>query len=279
MLNTFLEQSIALLEGIEASPEKLEWCRRYSVYATNPGQDELAQSLHNFMEQAYENGLVIANYHQVIQQYNLDEAFIVNADSCWLKGQSYLPTLACIAYHFRRDHFSEGSLISESIASGAMLRILRHLKSKPFGSGVATTLETLYSSGCRSIPDVPGVYWVLAPEGIPIQFEHTSLNPAAPFYPVDVLAQKYADCQDKQVLYIGKAGGKKGLRQRLKQYMKYGRNEAVNHKGGRAIWQIPNAGMLLLTYEPCLDCVAREHQLLHDYRTANGCYPLANWRG
>lgn len=279
MPNTFLERSIALLEEIEASPEKLEWCRRYSVYNADSGQDELARTLYDFMEQAYDNGLVITNYHQVIQWYHLEEASIVNADPCWLKEQPYLPTLACIAYHFRWDHFSEGSLISESIASGAMLRMLRHLKAKSFGGGVATTLATLHSFGDRGVPDVPGVYWVLAPEGIPIQFEPTSPNPAAPFYPVDVLTQKYAACQDKQVLYIGKAGGKKGLRQRLKQYMKYGWNKAVNHKGGRAIWQIPNAGMLLLAYEPCSDCAAREHRLLHDYRTINGCYPLANWRG
>lgn len=279
MSSLFLEQSIALLEEIEASSEKLEWCRQYSVYATNPGQDELARLLYAFTDQAYENGLVITNYHQVIQQYHLDEGDIITATPDWLEEQPYLPTLACLAYHFRRDHFSEGSLISESIASGAILRMLRHLKSQSFGTGVATTLETLYRSSCQGIPDVPGVYWVLTPEGFPIRFEPTSPNPAAPFYSVDLLAQKYASCKDKQVLYIGKASGKKGLRQRLKQYMKYGWGETVNHKGGRAIWQIQNAGMLLLAYEPCSDCVAREHQLLHDYRTANGCYPLANWRG
>ncbi len=279
MPNAFLEQSIALLEGIEASPEKLEWCRQYSVYDTKLIQDELARAIYDFMEQAYDKGLVITNYRQVIQHYNLDEGSVAGADPAWLKGLPYLPTLACIAYHFRRDHFSEGALISESIASGAMLRMLRHLKAQSFGGGVATTLETLYRFECRGIPDAPGVYWVLAPEGVPIRFEPTSPNPAAPFYPVDLLTQKYAGCPDKQVLYIGKAGGKRGLRQRLKQYMKYGWNEAVNHKGGRAIWQIPNAGMLLLTYEPCSDCVAREHQLLRDHRISNGCYPLANWRG
>lgn len=280
MPDTFLEQSIALLEEIEASPQKLEWCRRYSVYATNPGQDELAQLLHAFMEKAYENGLVITNYHQVIQQYHLDEGDIITVTPGWLKEQPYLATLACIAYHFRRGHFSEGSLISESIASGAMLRMFRHLKSQLFGTGVATTLETLYRFSCQGVPDLPGVYWVLAPEGVPIQFEPTAPNRAAPHYPVDVLTRKYTSCRDKHILYIGKAGGKKGLRQRLRQYMKYGWNEAVNHKGGRAIWQIQNAGMLLLAYEPCSDCVTREHRLLHDYQVANNdCYPLANWRG
>lgn len=279
MPDTFLERSLALLEEIEASPEKLEWCRRYSVYDTDRGQDKLARSLYAFMDQAYANGLVITNYHQVIQQYRLDEADIINVGPSWLKQQPYLPTLACIAYHFRRDHFSGGALISESIAGGAMLRMLCHLKSQSFGTNLATTLETLYRFSCQGIPGVSGIYWVLAPEGLPIQFEPTALNPAAPLYPVDVLMQKHAACKDKRILYIGKASGKKGLRQRLQQYMKYGWNKAVNHKGGRAIWQIQNAGMLLLTYEPCPDCVEREHQLLHDYQAVNGCYPLANWRG
>lgn len=279
MPDTFLERSIALLKGIEASPEKAEWCKQYSVYAPNSGQDDLARSLYAFMDQAYTSGLVITNYHQAIQQYGLDETSIINAEPAWLKEQPYLPTLACIAYHFRRDHFSEGSLIRESIASGAMLRMLCHLKSQSFGTYIATTLDTLYRNECRGIPDEPGVYWVLAPDGVPIRFKPAAPNHAAPLYPVDLLTQKYAGCRDKQVLYIGKAGGKKGLRQRLQQYMKYGRNEAINHKGGRAIWQIQNTGMLLLTYTPCPDCVMREHQLLRDYKAVNGCYPLANWRG
>lgn len=279
MPDTFLSQSIALLEGIEASPQKLEWCKRYSVYDLHSAQDELARSIHKFMENCYTNGLVITNYHQVIQLYGLDEGAIIKADPAWLEELPYLPTLACIAYHFRRDHFCEGSLICKSVASGAMLRMLRHLKDKSLGANIATTLETLHSFECRGVPDEPGVYWIFAPEGLPIQFEPTAPNCAAPLYPIKELSTKYATCRNKQVLYIGKAGGKRGLRQRLKQYMKYGWNEAVNHKGGRAIWQIQNAGMLLLTYELCSDCAAREHQLLRDYHATNGSYPLANWRG
>lgn len=41
MSDAFLEQSLALLEEIQASPEKSEWCRRYSVYAANSSQGEL----------------------------------------------------------------------------------------------------------------------------------------------------------------------------------------------------------------------------------------------
>lgn len=49
------------------------------------------------------------------------------------------------------------------------------------------------------------------------------------------------------------ANGKKGLRQRLKQYVNYGWNHAANHKGGRAVWQIEDAEFLLLAYEECVD--------------------------
>ena len=52
MPGTFLNRSLALLEEIETSPEKLEWCKRYSVYDTDRGQDELARSLYAFMDQA-----------------------------------------------------------------------------------------------------------------------------------------------------------------------------------------------------------------------------------
>ena len=61
--------------------------------------------------------------------------------------------------------------------------------------------------------------------------------------------------------------------------MNYGWNNATNHKGGRAIWQIEDAGLLLLAYEECEDARAREKQLLADYKAENGSYPLANWRG
>jgi len=86
-------------------------------------------------------------------------------------------------------------------------------------------------------------------------------------------------CSDRETLYIGKADGGNRLRQRLKQYMDCGWGKATNYKGGRAIWQIEDAGLLLLAYEECEDASAREKQLLAEYKETNGTYPLANWRG
>lgn len=276
----FLNWAINLLEQIENSPEKKVWCHQYSVHSSNPGQEELSHDLDDFMTGAYKNGLVITDYHEVLQKWDLDERSVAAADPAWLETQPYLCVLACIAWHFRRDHFSEGALINESIAEGVMLRLLRRLQQLCPSAAPATTLQTLYRCGCDCIPEAPGVYWVLRPEGMPIRFTEHTYNHSAKIYPVEVLSHKYEGCKDQEILYIGKADGKKGLRQRLKQYMNYGWAQATNHKGGRAIWQIEDAEFLLLTYEECENAATREKQLLADYkRKNNNNYPLANWRG
>ena len=276
---SFLDWAIDLLEQIENSQEKKAWCHHYSVYSSNPGQEELLHDLNVFVDRAYEKGLVISNYQEIIRRWQLEERSIADADPVWLETQPYLCVLACIAWHFRRDHFCEGALINQSIADGIMLRLLRRLKLVCPTSSLATTLQTLYRSECENIPETSGVYWVLRPVGMPIRFTEQIYNRSASLYSAEMLSSKYLNCENQEVLYIGKAESKKGLRQRLKQYMNYGWNNATNHKGGRAIWQIKDAGLLLLAYEECEDARAREKQLLSDYKAENGSYPLANWRG
>ncbi len=272
----FLNWAITLLEQIEASPEKKKWCKDYSGYSENPGQEELGHELYLLSDQSYRVGLVITNYHKAIELCGIDERQLTDPDA---EKLSYLEVLACIAWHFRRDHFAEGSLIGESIADGVLLRLFRRLRELQEGACIATTLETLYRCECSNIPDEPGVYRVLAPEGMTIKFMGSSANCSAPSYPAETLAGKYAACKDKRVLYIGKANGQRGLQQRLWQYVKYGWNKATNHKGGRAIWQIKDADLLLLEYECCVDCEEQEHQLLREYQERNESYPVANWKG
>ena len=276
---SFLDWAIDLLEQIENSQEKKAWCYHYSVYSSNPGQEDLFHDLNVFVDRAYEKGLVISNYQEVLRRWQFEERSIADADPAWLETQPYLCVLACIAWHFRRDHFCEGALINRSIADGIMLRLLRRLKLVCPTSSLATTLQTLYRSECENIPETSGVYWVLRPVGMPIRFTEQIYNRSASLYSAEMLSSKYLNCENQEVLYIGKADGKKGLRQRLKQYMHYGWNNATNHKGGRAIWQIEDAGLLLLAYEECEDARIREKQLLADYKAKNGSYPLANWRG
>lgn len=274
----FLNWAITLLEQIESSQEKKTWCHNYSVYASNPGQEELFRDLMGFMDGAYENGLVISNYQEVLQRWQLEKRSVADADPAWLETQPYLCVLACIAWHFRRDHFCEGTLIAQSIADGIMLRLFRRLRLLCPAAAPATTLQTLYHCGCSCVPEVSGVYRVLRPEGMTIRFTEHMYNRSAKLYSAEKLSRKYMDCSDQEILYIGKANGRKGLRQRIKQYIDYGWNHAANHKGGRAVWQIEDAGLLLLAYEECEDAEAQEKQLLADYKAKNGSYPLANWR-
>lgn len=129
-LAKFLERSIALLEQIDRSLEKKAWCHRYSVYTVqNDNHRDFFTSLDEFMAGAYENGLVINDYKNIIKTYELDTQDIKNANYSWLEKQPKQCVLACIAWHFRNDHFCEGVLIRESIPSGAMLRLLRRLQS------------------------------------------------------------------------------------------------------------------------------------------------------
>ena len=119
--NLFLDWAIKLLEQIETSEEKKLWCRRYSVYSRSPGQETLSRNLHDFVDRTYQAGLVIQNYHEVIQKWGLEERNIAIAPPGWLETQPYLCVLACIAWHFRRDHFCEGSLISQSIVRRSLV--------------------------------------------------------------------------------------------------------------------------------------------------------------
>ena len=99
-----------------------------------------------------------------------------------------------------------------------------------------------------------------------IRFSEQEYRPKAKIYPAKKLQEKYEGCADQSILYIGKAEGKRGLRQRLKQYMDYGRGNGNIHAGGRAVWQISDCGLLLLAYEAYENAGERERQLLQEYR-------------
>lgn len=274
-----LDWIISFLTKIECSVDQKGWCKKYSVYNSALAQDELLQHINLFTTSTYEAGMIIANYRQVMEYWKLDENQIMRANFSWLVQQPYLSVLASIAWHFRRDHFCEGSLINSSIADGAMLRLFQRLKEVCPSSAPAVTVNELCCNHCSSIPDAPGIYWILAPEGMPILFHERAYHSKAQIYPLEKLHNKFENCTEHKTLYIGKAEGKHGLRQRLKQYMDYGQGKGNIHRGGRAIWQIENSDFLLVAYEVCEHPSTQEHQLLREYLEQNGTYPLANWRG
>lgn len=273
---TFLVCAIDLLEQIEQSLEKRQWCKNYSAYTVPPELWGLPKELYTMIDRFYHSDFLIPNYQDALNLYRLTEKEIEHPDCDSLP---YLAVLACITWHFRRDHFCEGALINRSIADGTLLRLFRRLKELGNWPAVATTAKALYISNCKNVPRAPGIYQVLVPNGLEVSFISHPQNEVASPYTVEKLRSKYFSCKDKEIVYIGKAEGKYGLRQRLRQYMNCGFGTAKNHAGGRAIWQIENCALLLVEYIPCEDCEEREHTLLRKYWEENDCYPLANWRG
>jgi len=83
------------------------------------------------------------------------------------------------------------------------------------------------------------------------------------------------------VVYIGKAGGKRGhaaLRSRIQQYLAFGRGEPVGHWGGRYIWQLKDSKDLLLCWRPTPRSDPRqwEKKLLRQFEETCGKLPFAN---
>ncbi|MCX7749212.1 MAG: hypothetical protein N2645_20305 [Clostridia bacterium] len=144
------------------------------------------------------------------------------------------------------------------------------------------TIEALYNDGCSEIPNKKGIYIVIAPDTFCVKFtdQTTAINcfrVSNLLYPVENLKTKF-EKTDKRTLYIGKAGGVRNkLRQRIRQYIRYGFKEAENHRGGRAIWQIENCKQLLLGYRSCENPEAKERELLAWFNEKYGTFPVANW--
>ena len=90
----------------------------------------LERILSNFMHEAYNVDLVIHDYRTVIEESKLDERLVSCPTDAFVKQLNDKQIIACIAWHFRRDHFSEGSLISDSIGNGALLRYFEALSFK-----------------------------------------------------------------------------------------------------------------------------------------------------
>ena len=70
---------------------------------------------------------MIADYWEKMSELGLDEKNVMRAEKEWVEQLSIEGAAACLAYHFRRDHFCEGSLIQEGIADGCILRLMERL--------------------------------------------------------------------------------------------------------------------------------------------------------
>ena len=110
---------------IEDDPDLIAACRDHSIYRLDAKHGSLIDFLyHFFMEEAYQKDIVVHNYSNLVEAAGMNDKVAAPTEE-ELKVLSSEELLGCIAWHFRRDHFNNGSLIHSSIAEGHMLRMLK----------------------------------------------------------------------------------------------------------------------------------------------------------
>ena len=126
----FCLKYIPILEMIDTDPSLKEACAKHSAYAKDEKHASLINYLYQyFMKEAYKKGIVVTNYSELVEEAGMQDKVGAPTEMD-LKGLPADQILGCIAWHFRRDYFSNGSLISSSIAEGHMLRMLKAFAGK-----------------------------------------------------------------------------------------------------------------------------------------------------
>lgn len=158
---------------------------------------------------------------------------------------------------------------------------IKQLKETGFSGFV--TVERLNASK-SIIPDVKGVYVVLrkvensAPEFLaegsgPRYHGSTPMN-----YPVAQLQGEWVD--DTSIVYIGKTDS--SLRKRISTYLRFGNGADAAHRGGRAIWQLPDSSQLVFAWKalpPFESAESLESTMIQLFKMShNGQRPFANMR-
>ena len=129
----FCLKYIPILEMIDADPSMKEACAKHSAYVKDEKHASLINYLYDyFMKEAYQKGIVVQNYMEVVEEAGMKNKVAEPTEED-LKALTAEQILGCIAWHFRRDYFSNGSLISSSIAEGHMLRLLKSYAEKTDG--------------------------------------------------------------------------------------------------------------------------------------------------
>jgi hypothetical protein len=136
----------------------------------------------------------------------------------------------------------------------------------------------------EDVPHGPGVYAVLAAgQQIPLVRNVGGwFKSKDPTVDLDRLASRIIP--GTELLYIGKADsgskGKRGLRSRIKELIRFGNGEPVGHWGGRYLWQLSDPFQNLIAWLPTSGVAAEEveKRLLREFLDEHGVLPFANLR-
>lgn len=121
----FCKKWLPMLERVDSDESLKERCKAYNAYIPSERDNklELEFRFHMFLEEAYDSGIVIGSYSVIIEE---SEEIWKPTDG-FIDKLSEIEIIASIAWHFRRDHFNEGSLINESIPDGSLLKLFKAL--------------------------------------------------------------------------------------------------------------------------------------------------------
>jgi len=144
------------------------------------------------------------------------------------------------------------------------------------------TIEQLWNDS-SAIPNQRGIYLVLTPDSSSVSFFSKGVGgyfkQKDPNVSMDTLQSKWiSGCH---LIYIGQAGGNGSsatLRNRIRQYLEFGKGKPVGHYGGRYIWQLSNYKNLIIAWKdlPALDPRDEEKNLMHEFVGYYGRLPFAN---
>ena len=148
-------------------------------------------------------------------------------------------------------------------------------------SGFVSVAE-LQASNCSQVPEEPGVYFVLSEDENPsfrpesIGGHYKGNNPT-----VSIIELETNWVHQVNVVYIAKAGtatGKRTLKLRIDELVRYGSGECIAHWGGRFLWQLENSANLIVAWKTTTgkDAGIVKKNLIRSFKEHYGKRPFAN---
>lgn len=120
----FVIKWLPMLERVQQDDSLKAQCKSYDAYSPSVDCEKIVEEIkfHSFLEEAYDSGIVVSNYNEFTDE---KEEMVSNSTDEFINSLSENEIMSCIAWHFRRDHWIEGSLISESFVNGSLVRLFR----------------------------------------------------------------------------------------------------------------------------------------------------------
>jgi len=151
-------------------------------------------------------------------------------------------------------------------------------------------INDLLLNGCELIPEDKGVYIVVRESDNNPLFNESNQHYIKKGKKINLsyskthLKEIWDKLNNHNIIYIGKANGKGGLRKRIRDYIRFGKKaqekiekNSVCHRGGRAIWQLEDYRELKIYWKESNNPRTEEKELIANFKKQNNeNWPFAN---